>query len=151
MAVKPVSEEQAKKAIANAEAEDRVQKHVREMAKLAMLSGNLSDFHLDNLKKYGAIAFNGVKSGKIEYDLTQYKFAKAEEPRDDRERIVDAIEGRRCMSFVAYHVETDGSDQPNLERRIEWLESSARSLLWSDITVEIHLNGKIIHRSKGGK
>jgi hypothetical protein len=101
---------------------------VKEMARLTLLSGRISEFHEINMKRYSKIFFNGVTAARIDYDLS-----------------MDAGEKR----FVHYYLSIDDKFQNDrLEKRFEILENSVRALFWSDLTIRVSINDKLVFESK---
>lgn len=107
---------------------------IREMAKLAIFSNRISEFHEKNLKMYPLVFFNGVKEAKLDYDLERKKTTQ------DEPEIVN--------SMVSYYLDLDESQNDLLDKRFEALETSVRGLLWNDITVEVYFNDRIVFKSK---
>jgi hypothetical protein len=96
---------------------------LEEHKKLAMLSNNLSDFQLENLKTYPFIVFDSIESAKIEYDVHL---------KDNR------------TSVVKYHIKsTKEVDTLNfVSERVSSLKQWVRKLLWNEIVVEVFYNDK---------
>jgi hypothetical protein len=98
------------------------------MAQLAILSGRISESHEKNLKMYAFVFFNGVNSAKIDYNLDRSS--------DDKK-------------YVTYHLEIHPDFFNNkLKKRFEAIQSATRTLFWSDLEVNVYLNGKKLEWSE---
>lgn len=106
-----------------------VKARLAEMAQLTLLSKRLSEVQQENLKSYPFIFFDGVTSVGISYDLMDkpnyimYEMKSTVEPLD--------------ITFI--------------HKRIEAIEGSIRTLLWSDINLILKINGTKIYESKDGQ
>lgn len=107
--------------------------YIKEMARLAILSNKITEFHEKNLKMFPLVFFNDVKEAKLNYDLRRQKTVE-DEPDF-------------CNSRVTYNLSLDESTNDHLPKRFEALETSVRGLFWNDIVVEIFFNGKIVFKS----
>jgi hypothetical protein len=111
---------------------------LKEYAQLAIISGRLSEMHIQNLKLYPMIFFNGVHAVRIQYDLTHKKTAEDEPVLNP--------------NIVSFYLDLEGDQNAQIDKRFAALETAVRDLLWSDITVEIYFNDKIVFKSnKNGK
>ena len=101
---------------------------LREMAQLAILSGRISEVHEKNLKMYPFIFFEGVDTCTIDYDLSR--------------------EGESLKHWIAYHLTLDmeANKGISMDKRFSAIEQAIRTLLWNDIEVQVHLNGKKFER-----
>jgi hypothetical protein len=114
---------------------NKLEEQVREMAMLTVLSNKINPIQEKNLKMYPLVYFNGVKSVKIEYDLTHKKTT-------DDEPVIN-------NSVVSYYLEIDEKQENNsLEVRFQHLENSVRNLFWKDVSVEVFFNDRIVFKSK---
>lgn len=94
------------------------QEEIRELSKLAIASGKLSDWHVKNLTNFVFIAFNGVQKVEIEYNINH----------DDGKK-----------PFVRYKIISKGKlgkTKAEIERRISDCSSWVRNILWNDIAIE---------------
>ncbi len=122
---------------------DNTTQIVKDMAKLVMVSGKLSEMHEKNMKTYPLIFFNGVKEAKVEYDVSH----KANALVDKDSNLTVTAPTRN--NFVSYHLKIEeNADNPNMERRYAALEASIKTLFWKDIKVEIHINDICVYKSK---
>lgn len=116
---------------------------VKDMAKLVLVSGKISETHEKNMKMYPLIYFDGVKEVKIEYDLSH----KADALLDRQNNLTVRAPFR--SNVVAYYLTIDETAKnDNIDKRFKALESSIRTLFWKDLTVEIFMNEKIVYKSK---
>ncbi len=115
--------------------DEELVKEIREMAHLTILSGRINEVQEKNLSMYPLVYFNGVSAVKMDYDLLQTK-AGEESPVSNNSRI-------------SYYLTIDES-QPNanIERRFAVLAHSVRNLLWNDIYVTVHFNGRVVFASR---
>ena len=94
------------------------QEFLTEMKKLVILTKRLSEFHINNLKNFPVIAFEGIERVSIDYDL------------------------KSTPGHISYTIETKKKRFKNRQKRLEDIRAWARSLLWKEIDVKITLNGK---------
>lgn len=103
------------------------------MAQLSVLANRISEIQEKNLKSYPFIFFNGVKSVKIDYNLSK-------------------VDDNGLMNHEDHHVtfdlELEESAQDHLEKRFDAIEVSARAIFWSDLKVRVYFNGKPAYESK---
>jgi hypothetical protein len=106
---------------------DITREELQEMAKLAILSGRISATHEKNLKMYPFIAFDGVRSVAIDYDLS-------------RENVVN--------SRISYDISIDDSVKDELAlTKCKHIETWIRDLLWKDICLRVSFNGQLVYES----
>lgn len=102
------------------------QPSIRDLNKLLFFSDKLSNVHVENLKTFPFIYFNGVTEAKLEHDIS----VKKELP-----------------STVYYDLTTD-QENNFPEKRYSALESAVRSLFWKEVKVKIAINGKEVFKSE---
>jgi hypothetical protein len=107
---------------------------LKEMARLSVLSGRISETQSKNLQYFPLVFFESVKEVKIDYDLTPDK-SMGDVPTHSN-------------SLVSYYLTLDESKNDNLEKRYLALEKSVRTLFWTDIVVEVYFNDQIKYKSK---
>jgi hypothetical protein len=112
-----------------------------EMARLTALSGRISDVQIRNLQMFPLVFFNDVESVKIDYDLS-HKSDVLEDP--DGKLIINAPTRN---NYVAYYLTLDEAKNELLDQRYFALERSVRMLFWTDLSVEVYFNGKIMYKS----
>lgn len=97
--------------------DDKLREKLDEMAKLVILSGRISEFHIKNLQRYPMVFFDAVKSVNIEYDL----------------------EPRGSAHYVHYYLEFQkGHRFKNKIDRLKHLERSVKSITgWADPEVKV--------------
>ncbi len=95
------------------------------MKKITMLTGEISSIHELNLRNWVFVAFDGVESVEINYDLT-------------KDRTKDLGEG-----FVDFNLTVDPAHTvPKLlKERCETLAGWVRSMFWHEIRVKVNFNG----------
>lgn len=112
----------------------KIEQQLKEMAQLTVLSNRVSELQEHNLKMFPLVFFDNVKSIKIEYDLERKKTANDETDLNN--------------SIVSYYMKIESPESlTNIDKRFEALQNSVRTLFWSDVTVEVYFNGKIVFKS----
>lgn len=112
-----------------------IEAQIREMARLTVLSNKINPIQEKNLKMYPLVFFQGVKSVKIDYDLSHRK-TTVDEPVINN-------------SIVSYYLSIeDEAQNSHLDERFKHLEKSVRNLFWNDLTVEVYFNDVIKFKSK---
>lgn len=107
--------------------EQEIQSQIKEMAKLTLLSGRISEIQEKNLKSLPFVFFNGLRGIQIDYDLSKQ-------------------EDKRKRTFVSYSLDIDETEENNeLAKRFKILESSVRNLFWSDLGVSVYFNDKLVY------
>ncbi len=107
---------------------------VKEMGKLTILSGRVSEVQAKNMQLYPFIFFEGVKEIKVKYDL------EAQKSIDDKPTTSN--------STISYYLTLDESANDNLSERFRVLEKSVRTLFWADVVLEVYFNDQIKFKSK---
>lgn len=116
---------------------------VKDMAKLVLVSGKISEIHEKNMKLYPLIYFDGVKEVRIDYDLSH----KADALVDRANNLT--INAPYRNNIVTYHLTIDENvKNDNLDKRFAALEASIRTLFWKDVIVEVFMGEKIAYKSK---
>ena len=106
---------------------------LKEMAQLTALSGRISSIQIHNLKMFPLIFFDEVQEVRISYDLLPIKTVEDEPVKNNL--------------LVAYHLGLDESKNEDLDKRYSALEKSVRTLFWTDVTIEVYFNSKIVYKS----
>jgi len=94
---------------------------VRDLTKAALLSGSLSDIHLNSMKMYPLVCFNEVVSSEMSYDIQL-----------DRKSEV--------LSKISYFLEFAEGGLPDTEesaKRVKYLQDAVAALLWNEVVVEV--------------
>lgn len=115
---------------------------LREMAKLTVLSGRVSELQIHNLKMFPLVYFNHIQEVSVEYDLSHKS-----DVLDDYESNKIVIKAPTRNALVSYHLMLDDSKNTNLDSRFMALEKSVRSLFWDDVIIEVYFNKKIAYKS----
>jgi hypothetical protein len=112
------------------------QQKLKEMAQLSVFANRISEVQEKNLKHFPFVFFEKVQEASIDYDLGH---SVDEEKKEIHHK-----------SFVTYYLTLDPNPaiNTNIAKRILALEVSVRKLFWSDIKLELHINGKKIYESK---
>lgn len=133
---------------------DEVSIKVKEMAKMSVLSNKINEIQEKNLKLFPFIFFNGIKSIKIEYDLSHTKALTAQEtPKDTAEAALSLVSYLNnpviANNYVSYYLEIDEKQEnPYIEKRFITIEKAVRDLFWTNVSVEVYFNSKIAFKSK---
>ena len=88
---------------------------------MLMISGNLSDFQITNMKTWPYIFFNNVESVELDYDFSGFTMANVS-PKPGQ---------------VVYNIKT--SNLENIEQSKEMLESATKMLFWPETEVVINV------------
>jgi hypothetical protein len=118
---------------------------VKDMAKLVLVSGKISEIHEKNMKMYAFVFFNDVKEVKIDYDLSH----EADALVDKQNNLT--IKAPKRSNSVTYHLTVNpatNTEQDHMDKRFSALEASIRTLFWRDVIVEVMINEKSVYKSK---
>jgi hypothetical protein len=99
---------------------------LQDLTKLTIFSGRLSSVHVENLKNFPFIFFNGVTKVNLEHDIS----TKKEVP-----------------SLISYDLTLD-RENDHLEKRYLALESAVRDLFWKEMQLKLSINGKEVFKSE---
>lgn len=103
---------------------------VDEHKKMLIMTGNLSDFQLDNLKKWPFIIFDKeLEEVKINYDFTKL-VAEQEELAPGR------------VEFDFYFKKNTKLNRDETKKKLEMLSLWTKFLFWKETGVEIKRSGK---------
>ena len=102
------------------------QPSLKDLTKLVMFSGRLSEVHTENLKAFPFIYFDGVSEAKLEHDISTVK---------------------EIPSIISYDLTTTGENF-QLEKRYKALENAIRSLFWKEMQLKLSINGKEVYKSE---
>lgn len=120
----------------------------KEMAKLTMLTNQLNEVQLKNLKTYPFIFFDGLQEVTMEYDLSNQLAVDTEEDRSEL-NIDYKFNATTDHLRVTYRLVIDKTiPQTHMQTRYDHLEAAVRNLLWKDIKVEVYINGDKSFESK---
>ena len=106
---------------------------LKEMKNLTLLSGKISSVQVENLKLFPFIFFDKVESIKIDYDF------KKNDPQNFKPKVKYYLEIKDLQ---------DISEIAELTKRCSALESSVRTLFWSNTEVMIYIQDKLVFESK---
>jgi hypothetical protein len=119
-----------------------VENKIKDMAKLVVGSNRISEMHKKNLEMWPLIMFNGVQSVTIDYDLSY----KHDVDVDNKNNVT--LKAPIRNSFVSYHLTMDeNAENPSIDKRFKALEDAVRSIFWKDLSIEVHINNKIVYKS----
>lgn len=131
------------------------EEQIREMAKLTLLTNKINPIQEKNLKMYPLIFFNGVKSAKIDYDLSSEQLIDSLESVDKKE---DHHELNIKYQFnkaetrhlrVSYHLEIEeNADNHTIDARYSAITQAVQNLLFKEINVQVYINLKLAYESK---
>lgn len=111
------------------------EKLVDDHRKMVALTGNLSDFQLENLKKWPFVVFNNLSKVTVDYNFTSNneKDKKDSEERDDL-----------CAGQVTFNFHFSGDHQlskEELQKRLEHLTLWTKFMFWKDTEVKFQVEG----------
>jgi hypothetical protein len=91
---------------------------------MLMLSKNLSDFQIENLRQWPFVFFNGVENVSVSWNFIEEK------------------DGEELFSpgFVTFDITTQKTN--DLATSVVFLESCVKLMFWSDTKVNILINGE---------
>lgn len=122
---------------------------VREMAKLSLLTNKLNPIQEKNLKMFPLVFFNGVKSAKMDFDLSNTQMGVDTE--EDQKNIDLKYKFKKADTShlrVSYYLEIDeNADNGYVNKRYEAIENSVRNLLWKEIKIQVFINNKLTYES----
>ena len=95
---------------------------------MLMVSKNLSDFQIQNMKQWPFVFLSGVKSVKVNWDFI----------KKDNEDNDEFYSGE-----VEYQIEMESALDIDFKVGISHLELSTKLMFWSDTNVKIKVNGEL--------
>ena len=103
-----------------------MQSKLKDLAKGIIFSGKISDFHIKNLSSYPFIFFEDIEEVSLEHFVPDS---------------LDIDMGKE-IPFVTYRIQFKQNPRmDNLDKRIEAITNSVRTLLWENTQVNI-IDGK---------
>ena len=109
---------------------NNTQQILEDMRKITMLTGEISSIHELNLKNWIFVAFDGVDSLEIDYDLT-------------KETTTANSEGFIDFKITANKIDlNDFQKQGEFGKRCDTLTAWVRDMFWPEIRVDMYLNGQ---------
>ena len=96
---------------------------------MLMLSGNLSSFHIDNLKTFPKIVFDNIKNFTLHYDFYEGK--------GDAKKLYSG----KVIYDLTFDKEPEYTVE-ELQRRMSDIKFWVRTLFWKDTGVTIKKDGK---------
>lgn len=119
------------------------------MAQFSISNNQINEVQQKNLKAYPFIFFNGVKSVKIEYDLTNHSKVEYDTNPKSLEIVYKFGKPVTDNFHISYDIEIDESDpNPHMEKLFEALEKAVQTLFWRGIPLKVVFNGKTVYSSK---
>lgn len=94
--------------------------------KMLIMSGNISDFQLDNMKKWPFILFSEVEEVRLDYDFSEKVL------NQDGEMSENIGSGS-----VIYKIKVKNKEEEQLETSIKNLSEWTRFLFWNETKVEV--------------
>lgn len=126
------------------------EEQVREMAKLTLLTNKINPIQEKNLKMYPLIFFNGIKSAKVDFDLSNDQMlVDSEENKTDLEITYQFNKAETRHLRVSYHLEIDeAADNHSLSERYSAITQAVRNLFFKETKVQVFINTKLAYESK---
>lgn len=93
---------------------------IKDLTKLTLFFGRLSSVHIENLKAFPFIFFNGVKQVNLKHDI-------------------DTANG--ASSSITYDLILDGEND-QLQKRFLALENAVCNIFWKELMVKLSINGQ---------
>lgn len=121
---------------------------LKKMAQLTISSNQINEVQQKNLKMYALVFFNGVKTVKIDYDLTNTSTVDFDTDPVKMD-IVYKFQKPKTDNFkITYYLEIDESQgNSSLDKRFDALEKAIATLFWTGIPIEVLFNGKSVYKS----
>lgn len=120
---------------------------LKQMAKLSITSGKISEIHVKNLQMWPLVFFNGVRTVNVKYDLTTNNCVNYETSQTGE---IDYKFSKPVTDHfhISYDLDIDETqDNSNIEKRFEAMEKSIQSIFWSGIPLSIAFNGRNVYVS----
>lgn len=125
------------------------EEQVREMAKLTLLTNKLNPIQEKNLKLYPLVFFNGIKSAKMDFDVSNEQMVESVENRKDLELTYQFNKADTRHLRVSYHLDIDeAADNHTIDARYSAITQAVQNLLFKEINVQVFINGKMTYESK---
>lgn len=105
-------------------------KNIEDHKKALMMSGNLSDFQIVNLRNYPQIVFNDIENYSLNFNFYRYK--------ESGEREVYSGKVEYDINFKEGYEESN----EQMDFRKTALETFVKSLFWEDTEVSLKKNGE---------
>lgn len=122
---------------------------VREMARLTLLTNKLNPIQEKNLKLYPLIFFNGIKSAKMDFDLSNQQMVDSIEDSQKQEITYQFNKAETGHLRVSYHLDIDETaDNHTIDARYSAITQAVQNLLFKEIRVQVYINGKLTYESK---
>lgn len=95
---------------------------------MLMVSKNLSEFQIQNMKQWPFVFLNGVKSVKVNWNFIK----KNEEDQDEF-----------YPGEITYEIEMESASDIDINVGLLHLDTSSKLMFWSDTIVKFKVNGKL--------
>lgn len=126
-----------------------IEEQVREMAKLTLLTNRLNPIQEKNLKIYPLVFFNGVKSAKMDFNLSNDQMIDSIEDKKDLEVTYQFNKAETRHLRVSYHLDIDeAADNGSIDARYSAITQAVRNLLFKEIKIQVFINSKLSYESK---
>lgn len=121
---------------------------LREMAKLTVLSNRLNDLQIKNLTNFPFVFFDSVTEVALDYNLSNTMDVSTEEDTKDL-NIKYEISTDPKLQHITYKLKVSNMQfNVQLDKRLQALEQSVRSIFWNDLKVRIFINNNLEFESK---
>jgi hypothetical protein len=120
------------------------------MAKLTLLTNKINPIQEKNLKMYPLVFFNGIKSAKVDFDLSNDQMlVDSNENKSDLEITYQFNKAETRHLRVSYHLEIDeAADNHSLSERYSAITQAVRNLFFKETKVQVFINTKLAYESK---
>jgi hypothetical protein len=126
--------------------ENEVKETLKKMAQFSISTNKINNIQERNLQYFPFVFFNGVKSARIEYDLTNHSSVDYDTNPKTFEIVYKFNKPKTDNFKIIYDLEMEPwANNEHLDNRFDALEKSIATLLWKGIPIEVRFNGKKVY------